>query len=151
MRRIWPFQAVALAAGVMAIAGMLASPASAIPAAKAGNMAAQAAVNRAHTAVAFPPNANYCKVGGTAPCVAGTQDPPVYFYPHSGGSENVGIVEITISCYYFGTPVVNGDNVEDHAVFMIQNGAGFVVNGHVPDAKVDLGGHNPWDDGIPEC
>lgn len=97
-------------------------------------------------------NSNSCVVGGDAPCWAVTEAGAV-FYDHSGGSSPWGAgVVVDITCYYFGTPVVNGDNVEDHiSTYLSTEGHYHEVSGHIPDASIDLGGHNPWDDNIPEC
>ena len=129
----------AAAAVALASAGLLAAPAATASAAPAGG-------------IPLPPIS--CAVNGTAPCAARTQHTPVILYFHNGGSENIGLVTVQISCYYPGTPVVNGDNIEDHVTFIYdlsQPGGGTTVDGHVPDYNIDLGGNNPWTDNIPPC
>jgi hypothetical protein len=123
--------------------------AAAVALASAALLAAPAA-----QAGGIPPPPYDCQVNGSAPCAARTQHTPVVLYFHNGGSENIGLALVRITCYYPGTPVVNGDNIEDHVDFIYdlsQPGGGTTVDGHVPDYNIDLGGNNPWTDGIPPC
>ena len=136
--------------GTAISAGLLAGPA-------AGSSLAAVQTHAASTGVPVRAdvlplqNSNNCQVGGHAPCWAVTKNGAV-LYLHSGGSLPLGNVVVDITCYYLGNPVVNGDNVEDHiSTFLSTDGHAHQVSGHVPDATMDLGGHNPWDDGIPVC
>lgn len=55
---------------------------------------------------------------------------------------------VAISCWYRGSPTVDGDNVEDHIFWF---GPNTYASGHIPDIYVNLGGRNPWQVGIPHC
>lgn len=93
-----------------------------------------------------------CRVGGHAPCWAVTQHSPVYLYGHSGGRTNVTGDLAMITCYYYGTPVVSGDDVEDHVTELRTNAGTYKsVDGHIPDWDMDLHDNNPWQVGIPYC
>jgi hypothetical protein len=150
-KAIWGI--ITATASGLALASLAASPALASPATGAGLAVPPALTAPAQPALSFPPNIHVCTVGGTAPCDATTQHTPVFFYPHDGSArKNIGIVTVLITCHYTGTPVVNGDNVEDHVTQIIRSdGTAINVNGHVPDYNINLNGHNPGDDGIPAC
>jgi hypothetical protein len=127
--------------------------AAAMALASAALLAAPAATASAAPAGGIPPPPYDCQVNGLAPCAARTQHTPVILYFHNGGSENIGTTLVQITCYYPGTPVINGDNIEDHVDLIYDSTPGETtsVDGHVPDYNVDLGGNNPWTDGIPPC
>jgi hypothetical protein len=94
----------------------------------------------------------WCEPGGSIPCLAPLQHPPVTYYGHYGGTETFPSNDLVeISCYYFGSPVVHGDNVEDHVVALATISGPEPLNGHVADWDVNLGGKNPWQVGIPAC
>lgn len=131
------FKALAVAAGGLAMSlGLGVAP-------------AVSAANAATPETVLP---YICRVGGHSPCWAVTQHSPVYLYGHSGGKTNVTGDLALISCYYYGTPVVSGDNVEDHVTELRTNAGTYKsADGHIPDWDIDLQQHNPWQVGIPHC
>jgi hypothetical protein len=125
---------------------------AAAPTATAAATTATATAAMASPAKPPPGLITWCEPGGSIPCLAQLQHPPVIYYGHSGGSQQLPSDDLVeISCYYFGSPVLHGDNVEDHVVALATPSGPTPLNGHVPDWNVNLGGHNPWQEGIPAC
>jgi hypothetical protein len=146
---------------VAVLAAVMAFPSAALA---QGSQAAPA--SSAVPSVADNPTSVRCtNAGHSNPCWAFTQRDsfggPWCHNPESGNSvpffnpsgslgaclASPDLVEI--SCYYQGSPVVSGDNFEDHVIKEYSGGLSFV--GHVPDFFVNLGNNNPPNVGIPHC
>lgn len=121
------------------------------------------ATARAATAVPSTPTSVRCTTPGHAnPCWATTLNahdggPYGCSYPNgvplflrSGGVHCLGGNDLVeISCYYRGSPTVQGDNYQDH---VIEEDAGRTsLTGHIPDYFVNLNQSNPPGVHIPAC
>lgn len=139
---------------VTAAAGMLGST---------GALAAPAAHTVAHVSMPVPqtPTSNRCTTPGHQnPCWATTQHAAdggafgcpngVPLFLRTGGVRCIGgndLVEIT--CYYNGSPTVQGDNYQEHVTK--ENAGGLSLTGHIPDFFINLDNHNPPAVNIGHC
>lgn len=148
--------AVIAAVTVTGAAGTLGTGvASAAPAAQAHTIA--------HVRMAVPqtPTSNRCTTPGHEnPCWATTKNASdggpygcpngVPLFLRSGGVHCLGgndLVEIT--CYYNGSPTVQGDNYQDHVTK--ENAGSESLTGHIPDFFINLDNHNPPAVNIGHC
>jgi len=119
----------------------------------------------AHAVVAAPASPTSVRCLPSYPgvdCWAFTQDPanagaafcpansPVPLLLRAGGTRCIRSDELVeISCFFQGTPNVNGDNFQDHVIEEDAGGTAFV--GHIPDFFINLAGNTPRMIGIPGC
>lgn len=112
----------------------------------------------------FPSTSDRCvNSSHTIPCWAltfhagqGNQGCPngVPFFLRNDGKTCIGGNDLVlISCFFHGSPIVGGDNYQDHVI--AENAGGRTDTGHIPDFYIDLNNHNPdhlqFRPNIPPC